>query len=79
MLNPISIIMLAVGLFIAHCFIARLRGRIKAIESKVGTPSASHNNESMPCEIGVYDEPCKLGYPCKCKHGCLIKRTAYIS
>ena len=36
-------------------------------------------NESMPCEIGVYDEPCKLGYPCKCKHGCLIKRTAYIS
>jgi len=39
----------------------------------------STNNESMPCEIGVYDDPCKLGYPCKCKHGCLIKRTAYVS
>ena len=37
----------------------------------------SHDNESISCEIGIYDEPCKLGYPCKCKHGCLIKRTAY--
>lgn len=39
----------------------------------------TNNKQSMPCEIGVYDEPCKLGYPCKCKHGCLIKRTAYVS
>jgi len=38
----------------------------------------STNNESMPCKIGVYGDLCRLGYPCKCKHGCLIKRTAYV-
>jgi len=48
-----------------------------AIESLKDQKSFT-DNESMPCEIGVYDEPCKLGFPCKCKHSCLIRRTVCI-
>ena len=78
-MDKLSMAIIAMEAHVA-CSNERLRQAWEIIHAKLMEENgSSHNNESMPCEIGVYDEPCKLGYPCKCKHGCLIKRTAYIS